>query len=74
MCGNNIVKELWYGVGKGPLSDLPLLHYLKMAADKEKFLFFNNGDAGCFVFDNISDVLKYDIYDVSWTENLGFPM
>jgi hypothetical protein len=44
------------------------LHYFQAKIGQDDFLFFNNGDEGCYSFDNIEEILAHDIYGCSWAE------
>jgi hypothetical protein len=64
----NIV-DIQYGIGNTLETNRCVIYYLKIVTDKNKFLFFNNGDQGAYSFDKIDDILLDDIYNIKWSTN-----
>lgn len=61
------ILGIQYGIGKTLYTNTSVIYYLIIITDRNKFLFFNNGDEGAYSFDRIDDILSNDIYNIKWT-------
>jgi hypothetical protein len=69
---NNEINNVQYGIGKTLDTNARVIYYLKITTDKNEFLFFNNGDQGAYSFERIDEILKHDIYNYEWVEELPY--
>ncbi len=64
------INHIQYGIGRTLFSHEQVLYYFRMDGDFVNFIFFNNGDTGCYLFNNIDDILANDNFgEVSWSLN-----
>lgn len=66
----NEITNVQYGIGKTLDAKKEVIYYIKINTDKNEFLFFNNGDEGCYSFDDVEEILANDIYGYKWKNNL----
>lgn len=67
---NNTIDDVSFGVGRTLDKGESVVYYFKIETDKNRFLFFNNGDNGAYFFDNFNEILEGDIYGYRWVDTL----
>lgn len=60
------ISFIQFGIGKKLDTKKDVIYYILINTNKNRFLFFNNGDEGAYSFDNIESILENDIYGYEW--------
>ncbi|MFK8299005.1 hypothetical protein ACI76O_11635 [Capnocytophaga cynodegmi] len=59
------ILDIQFGIGKESNGE-DIIYYVMIKADDNNCLFFNNGDEGKYVFDEIEAILADNIYQYRW--------
>lgn len=59
------ILDIQFGIGKESNGE-DVIYYVMIKADDNNCLFFNNGDEGKYVFDEIEAILADNIYQYRW--------